>query len=111
MWTCRLVVSLTQIVKDVGDGAFVVAAAGEVHLHIAVAEVDGFLGDINRLYILGAATEGSEGEASSIAKTVEDTVSTSEILYEFAVLTLVDEKACLLPFEEVDKQAITMLER
>ena len=55
----------------------------EVQLHIAFAEVDGFLADIHGLHIFGTATESSEGEAPSVAETVEDTVSLGEAYWRF----------------------------
>ena len=81
----------------------------EIEGHIAVAELDGFARDIHRLDIFRTAAQGCEREASGVAEAVEHPVACSETLDEGPVLALVDEEARLLPFVEIDQQAVAAL--
>ena len=56
--------------QDVGHGALVAGLRTEVEGHVAVAELDGFLGYVDGLHEGGTAAEGGEGETAGVAEAV-----------------------------------------
>ena len=97
-----LVAGLVKETERLFGKGFMAGVAGEVQFHVAVRQFDGTLGDIHRMHQFRAAAHGVEGETTGVAEHVQHAPPPGILFQEAAVLALVDEKACFLPFQPID---------
>ena len=93
--------SLEEI-EGIGSISAMTGIAREVQFHVGIRDTDGLLRHIDRMDQFCSTTHSIERESTRIAEHIEHTASTSEMLDESTVLTLIDTETSLWSLEPID---------
>ena len=96
-------------VEGIGSISAMTGIAREVQFHVGIGDTDSLLRYINGMYQFSSTTHSIERESTRIAEHIEHTASTSEMLDERTVLTLIDEETGLLSLEPIDMELQSIL--
>lgn len=76
---------------------------------VLVCGIDGCLGDIDAHHLGCSPTSRIHGESACVAKEIEDAQALAHLAQVLAVFALIEEKAGLLAFEDIDQEGHAQL--